>query len=510
MKRPAVPVLLRIAVRNLVEHKTKTLILGILISLGVVVLMVGWSLMDNASLGIRRSFIDNYTGHLFVSGIAEGKVSLFGVESTGGVMEDTPVIPDFQKVKERVDSLPHVRSVAAQITGYASIGIGELPGRSFSILFGIEPEAYRAMFDSIVLVEGRYLEPGETGILMSRDRLEELEEAVEEAVLEERKEKTDVALKPGDSIRVTGQGNAGLKIREVPLVGIYEYRNASEGLGIDLISFIDAQTLRALKGMSLSNRGEVEVDEESRALLAVAGSGDLEDLFDAEFAPEKSRAAPVITEESLAASLKGAAPRRPQMEDTGAWNYLLVRLDNPRRMAAAVAELNRRFEAEGLLARAGDWEDAAGPFASTADVIRTVFNVAIAIVGIVALIIMMNTLVISIIERTTEIGTMRALGAQKEFIWRMFVAETLTICAVFGLVGCALALLTLLVLNLAAVPATNVFLTILFAGKELRPALSIPSLFASTAAVFALGLAAHLYPVSVALRIPPIRAMQPE
>ncbi len=64
--------------------------------------------------------------------------------------------------------------------------------------------------------------------------------------------------------------------------------------------------------------------------------------------------------------------------------------------------------------------------------IRIVFSVAILIVAIVAIIIIMNTLVISVIERTGEIGTMRALGAQKPFVWLMFLVETLTVTIVFG------------------------------------------------------------------------------
>jgi putative ABC transport system permease protein len=78
-----------------------------------------------------------------------------------------------------------------------------------------------------------------------------------------------------------------------------------------------------------------------------------------------------------------------------------------------IASLNLWFAQEGIDALAADWKAAAGPFASSIDVVRIVFNIAIIIVAVVAVIIMMNTLVISVIERTGEIGTMRALGAQK-------------------------------------------------------------------------------------------------
>ena len=103
---------------------------------------------------------------------------------------------------------------------------------------------------------------------------------------------------------------------------------------------------------------------------------------------------------------------------------------------------------------------------------RIVFYVAVLIVAIVAVIIIMNTLVISVIERTGEIGTMRALGAQKPFVWLMFLVETLTITVVFGMIGIALATGVVGVVNLIRIPAGNFFTQILFGGKVLQMAVS--------------------------------------
>ena len=119
----------------------------------------------------------------------------------------------------------------------------------------------------------------------------------------------------------------------------------------------------------------------------------------------------------------------------------------------------------------------------------------------------MNTLVISVIERTPEIGTMRALGAQKKFIWKMFIFETFSITIVFGILGILLAFLIIWILNMIGIPATNTFLEILFAGKELHPQISGMSVATSMIAVCIVGFIAHLYPVSVALKIQPIRAI---
>ena len=120
-----------------------------------------------------------------------------------------------------------------------------------------------------------------------------------------------------------------------------------------------------------------------------------------------------------------------------------------------IASLNAWMATEGIEAQAAGWKAAAGPFALSIDVIRVVFNVAIIIVAIVAVIIMMNTLVISVIERTGEIGTMRALGAQKGFVRKMFLVETLTIAGVFGLIGMILSFLIIAGLGASNISASN-------------------------------------------------------
>jgi putative ABC transport system permease protein len=122
----------------------------------------------------------------------------------------------------------------------------------------------------------------------------------------------------------------------------------------------------------------------------------------------------------------------------------------------------------------------------------------------------MNTLVISVIERTGEIGTMRALGAQKRTVRRMFVFETLSIAVVFGLIGVALGAIVIGILNLTGVAAPNQFFQILFGADVLHPALPLSSLLYALGIIVAIGIVASLYPVAVALKIQPVEAIQAE
>lgn len=496
-------VLLRIALRNLIEHKSKSLIIGIIIAIGVIIIIVGNSLMDTATLGIQRMFIDNYTGDIMISGKADGEVSLFGVQAVGG-LEETPIIPDYREVREYVESLDGVEGFTPMISGFSSLKIENLEGRVFSLLFGIEPETYHLIFDNVEILEGRYLEPGEEGILISRDRLEE----IEKDIIEENDNIDEYNLEIGDLVLVTGRSASGIRIREVPLRGVFDFKHEAEGA--DILSYIDAQTMRALVGLTISNRGEVSLNEEEENLL------DLEN-FDDFFTDEIFSAEDLVFEEIEPSPTVSPTPEGIVFEeagfngiDYGSWNFILIKMNNPYAAEGVITTLNTWFEDNNIIAQAGDWKAAAGPFATSADIVRIVFNIAIIIAGIVAIIIIINTLVVSIIERTKEIGTMRALGAQKPFIWKMFVAEILTINMVFGIIGIILSSLIILVINLLNIQAENTFMRILFAGPVLKPAISPASIVFSLITVSIVGLLAHLYPVREALKIEPIKAIGTE
>ncbi len=531
-------VLFRIALRNLVEHKGKTLIIGILIALGVVVLIVGNSLMDTARDGISRAFVDNYTGDIMISGTAEGPISLFGVQSVGGI-DPTPVLPDFSMITDGVAEETSISEWTTQITAFGFLRPEDERFDGFensvlSVLFGAEPATYHEMFDNVQIIEGRYLEPGEEGLMVSVERIEELEETILESLQEDDPEVESYDISAGDELRIVGLTSDGLpRIRVVPLVGVYETTGISEGVGFELVSYVDPQTLRSILRLNLGSDQDVELNEFQTALLDSASSDEVDldalfgddlfadeddaeiDLFsidvpfglgDDELGPVDAATTNATTDEAIDRESEVTDPRFR----SETWHYILARVDSPRRVTQTIASLNAYFRENGINAEAANWEAAAGPFATTADVIRTVFNVAIIVIGIVAVIIMMNTLVISVMERTSEIGTMRALGAGRGFVWRMFFYEILTITTVFGLIGIGLGLATIGILNIVGVPATNTFLTVLFAGPELKPVASVVTVVGSLLIVSVVGVLAHIYPVRLALRIQPVKAIQTE
>src|SRR5690606_41736522 len=63
-------------------------------------------------------------------------------------------------------------------------------------------------------------------------------------------------------------------------------------------------------------------------------------------------------------------------------------------------------------------------------------------------------------------------------------------------------------LHATGIEAPNVFFEILFGGKVLHPVPSLGSIVTSLVVVLAIGVVASLYPVRIALKIPPAQAMQ--
>ncbi len=57
------------------------------------------------------------------------------------------------------------------------------------------------------------------------------------------------------------------------------------------------------------------------------------------------------------------------------------------------------------------------------------------IIFAVALVIVNNAIGMAVLQRVKEIGTMRAVGAQRRFVLVMLLVEAMTLGVVFGLVG---------------------------------------------------------------------------
>lgn len=128
------------------------------------------------------------------------------------------------------------------------------------------------------------------------------------------------------------------------------------------------------------------------------------------------------------------------------------------------------------------------------------------IATIVAVIGMFNTLIVSLIERTSEIGILKSHGARRRDIWLLFISESLMLSVFGGVAG--------LVLGVISSEAVNVIYN-LYATSNGGKAISLfvfpPSLFLYLLlASVAIGFATGLYPAIRASKIKILDAIKYE
>lgn len=139
-----------------------------------------------------------------------------------------------------------------------------------------------------------------------------------------------------------------------------------------------------------------------------------------------------------------------------------------------------------------------------------VFKILLGGFGVVALVVaalgMFNTLTISLMERTREIGLMKALGVKRRDVYRIFLVEALLIGVFGGMVG--------IVVGWVLSKGINMILNILAnrSGGEPATIFITPYWFVITIVVFAfaVGLLTGLYPAKRATRISPLDALRYE
>ena len=486
-------ILLKIVYRNLKEHKVKTFIIGIIVTFGMYILIVGNSIIDTVTAGISKNFVEYNTGHIAVFPANLEEPSLLGGPPGMGEDEVKPIIEEIDRVIDTVLAHPTVLSLSPQITGMATMKYAE-EGSGFSQLLAVDPAKYQEFFpNSITLLEGRFLTPGEEGIVLSANAVEMLEESSGESIT------------VGNSIILTGMSRVtGMKIREVPVVGIYEVSVASQMM----TSFLDSENLRVLNGMTqITDVKAVLTDAELGGLGGVDEDslfGDSTDVVIVGGTDEKKAG---VTEGLF--SVFGDSEERDLYNavDPNSWHYLLIRLEDSANINRVVSQLNEAFAEYELNVQALSWLDAAGQVAQMTTALRLVFTVIILLIAVVAVIIIMNTLVISVTERTGEIGTMRAIGAQKSFVRKMIIMETIIISLAFGGVGILLSGATIGVVGALGLETENLILQMLAGGPIILPIMTFRSVISSILGLVVAGVFASLYPASLALRIEPRQAM---
>ena len=142
-------------------------------------------------------------------------------------------------------------------------------------------------------------------------------------------------------------------------------------------------------------------------------------------------------------------------------------------------------------------------------VIRIVLYIAIFIIFLVALVIINNSMIIATMERVSEIGTMRAIGADRRFVLAIFLLETLLLGLLAGGLGALSGAAAMLFFGVYGISSGGIdILVFFFSGPRLYPTIEPYQMLLGLTVIILASLASTLYPALMATRIQPVVAMQ--
>ena len=472
--------LLYLAFKNIISKKSSFVII-LFIAFAVMLLVVTNSVFDSTENGVQKTFVTSFTGDIVIRPKYKKPLSLFGDETpVTGKLTDIPQLVPYNDIIQFLEDNPSISDFVPQVSG---ISLLESDGfeEDKCYMFGVPAEKYLEMMTSITILEGRPWKDGEKGIMLSK------------------KYADNMKAKLGDTLQFKISEGFSSRIRAVPLTAIYEY--SVENAILDKIVLTNPETVRAIMDMSdLTDADKIDLSDDVESLLS---DDDLDDLFSEAVDLDKG----VVTEQEIISDEELAAFQESYTNSTS-WNYLICRVADPKETDKLIKNFNKFFAKSDWPVEAVNWRSSAGSTAFYLYILRLILNFGIIVILAAGFIVVNNTLVINVLDRIREIGTMRAIGANKRYITKECAAETIIMAFVAGIIGCILGIIASHVVSAIHVTFSNDFLIQLFGGRVLTTTVSPANLACSFALSIFIGLVAWISPLINALRVNPVEAMQ--
>jgi ABC-type lipoprotein release transport system permease subunit len=500
-------ILLKIAWRNVWRHRGKSLTIGILLFLGAFFMSLGNATIQGARDGLR-SAASRYTGHLVLVHQAERKQNVFTAD------EGLKVLPEYAGIKTVLNNQPYIAGHVPMSRGTVSM-LNEDTGRTESWwVLGVDFEAYQQVFESYIVTEGVGLHTGGRGIMLHRGARRGLFRqhgywlmpeggTIDDAQLppEAREWKSDLPVK--HDIVLIGFSDDGFDMDvRVPLKGLFAMQNFYH---FPYYLILDSESYRACFGYITASDKTVALSNETEALLE---ADDADTMF---METETVASVDQMAELKNADELLNATTHTPPgvNSEDGVYHLVAVKLTDAMSVNAARVQLREAFDKANVPVKVLTWKQALADEIQAVDIIHWAFIAFHGCVFVAAIIVIMNALSMAAIERIPEIGAMRAIGARKHAISRMFFIETLILAVLFGVSGIAAG-------NLAAWGIQfwpreglrlSYFWMLILGGFWPNPIISIGGILRNVTQLAIVTLLAVGYPLQIAGKITPLDAV---
>ena len=476
--------LLKLALKNVVSRKS-SLVIILFITFAVCLFCLANAVFDSTEQGVQTNYVASFTGDFIIRPKSKFQQSLFGDETpvTGELTMLDTVVP-FENITQTLEEMPEVAGTTGQISGAAMVERSDGANRNPSYVFGVEGEPYISLMKSIHILNGKPYEHGERGVMLCKQMADKL------------------GVDVGSTVQFIVSDGPNYKIRAANVTAIFEYEIYNEIFGRFVIA--DPITVRSLLGITeVFSSDSYDLSEEATNLFAE--NNDFED-FDDLFNDAEDYDDVLIAEETEMEEIIEQVPSQDLSEST-TWNYIIVRLKDGQNTNRVMKKVSRLFRKNGWPVQVADWRHAAGSTALYLFWMRKIFNIGIIIVLAAGFIIVNNTLVINILDRTREIGTLRAIGAKKRFISLQCMTENLILTITSGILGVLAGNICTHFINKAHIVLHNSFLVQLFGADAITVYVTGGNVFKLFILVLALALLGWIYPVINALKVSPVDAI---
>ena len=174
----------KLALRNLKEHKSKTIIIALFLVFVVAIVVLGNSFLESVNRGLEKDFRNNYTGDIAISIKPEKgtMIDLFGYQTTdiSSAMSEIAAIPDLDKVMQIIENQEGIKAHTKLIGSKVLVAKGlEMDFSDFverddikfddlpiAMIFAGEQDTYRTVFPDVNFVSGTYPAAGTNEVII--------------------------------------------------------------------------------------------------------------------------------------------------------------------------------------------------------------------------------------------------------------------------------------------------------------------------------------------------------
>ncbi len=503
----------KIARRNIFRHKGKALVIGSILFLGSFIMTLGNGIISGLNSGLQKHIVEGFTGDILLLSEKQNSESVLG----GFSAQTLEPIPRYLELKPRLLSLPYIEKMLPVGIGYVWI-LNESGQPIDQYLIGVHFQAYQDFFNNNVsLIEGRLPSGEDRGVLVSAKMREWFYDfsghwtipkgtPLNAALLSKEALDNKDTFKLRDNMIFMGLSRRNTTVDIFcDVIGIFKFKALNSILGF--ASLVDIDSFRECLGYFTAESSQMSVSEGQAELL---DAKDIESMLNPTIESVNERKVSILYPDTFSESVEKKKKIINSDWEEGTFNAVLVKLNPNVSLKKALERFSVYFRENHIPMKAVPWSKAVGLLGQMALLMKGALFLFVCFIFFVAVIIIMNTLNMAAMERVSEIGMMRAVGARKGFIGRMFLTETMLLSTAFGGLGIAAGAVTIYVLAALRISTQNEMLQIFFGGDVFHPMLGVWDILLCVVLLTGVTVLAVIYPLFVARKITPRDAMTKE